>query len=210
MADVAMVPTPIELTKAGRKPDLVRVPDHVVISVDGDGGPSVPAFAEAIQALYAVGYTLRFSRKGQGRPVFKVGPLVGEWRAEGVSLEARALPDPKDWRWSLRIGVPADATGDDLDGAIHVVAERPKSKLQGNAQARRIELRTIEEASFVRILHVGPYATEPESFEKLGAFLAERGLRREPWHLEVYLSDPGRTAPEKLKTALLAPLVELS
>ena len=72
---------------------------------------------------------------------------------------------------------------------------------------RRIQLLGIESSRFARILHVGPYATEPESFAKIDAMLSGQGLDREPWHVEVYLSDPSRTAPEKLKTCLLTKVI---
>ncbi len=204
MSEKPLVPIPSELTKARAKPDLVDVPERTVLAVDGEGGPSTPAFTSAIQALYTVGYALRFARKGAGRPVFKVGPLVGEWRAEGESLEPGRLPAPEDWRWSLQIDVPPDTTAEAVARAVRDATEKPKGKLAENAEARRIELRTLPTARFARILHTGPYATEPESFGKMAALLSGHRLEREPWHVEVYLSDPGRTAPEKLKTALLA------
>ncbi len=203
MTDKPMVPTPDALTKARGKPDFVEVPERTVIAVDGEGGPTTDTFSSAIQALYTVGYGLRFARKSAGRPAFKVGPLVGEWRAHAETLAEGALPAPEDWRWSLQIGVPAHTAAEEVAGAVRAATEKPKGKLAENAEARRIELRTLERGRFARVLHLGPYATEPESFDKIGALLAEHGLGREPWHVEVYLSDPGRTAPEKLKTALL-------
>jgi len=199
--------TPDALTKARNEPEIVEVPARTVIAVDGQGAPSAPSFSRAIQALYTVGYTLRFARKDEGLNPFKVGPLVGEWRAEQPHPATTGVPAPEDWLWSLQIGVPDDMIRDEVERAIGAATSKPKSKLSGNAEAGRIELRTIGQARFARILHVGPYATEPESFEKIEAFLAERSLEREPWHVEVYLSDPGRTTPEKLKTSLLVRIV---
>ncbi len=203
MTDKPLVPTPDALTKARAKPELVEVPARTVIAVDGEGGPSAPGFADAVQALYTIGYTLRFARKDEGLTPFKVGPLVGEWRAEGSHPVAGGVPAPDDWLWTLQIGVPDDVTMDEVEHAISAASNKPKGKLAENAEAARIQLRTIGEGHFARILHVGPYATEPESFEKINTLLTERDLGREPWHVEVYLSDPGRTSPEKLKTSLL-------
>ena len=70
-----------------------------------------------------------------------------------------------------------------------------------------MRLLKIETARFARILHVGPFAAEPESLALIGEMLTGQGLEREPWHLEVYLSDPRRTTPEKLRTALLTRIV---
>lgn len=197
------VPTPSALTQGRTKPELTDVPDRTVLSLHGAGSPADPAFAASVGALYGVAYALRFSRKGAGRPVFKVGPLEGEWRAAGGPLREGHLPTPDQWRWTLRIGVPEDVTEDEVAAVVEAVTTKRKGKLEGSPRARGIELTRVDGARFARVLHVGPYAAEPASFEKIEGLLAEEGLQREPWHIEVYLSDPGRTAAEKLKTALL-------
>jgi len=204
MTEKALVVTPDALTKGKRKPDLVDVPARAVLSIDGAGAPSDPLFAASIGALYGVAYTIRFTRKAEGRSVFKVGPLEGEWRVKGHNPSAGGLPPANEWRWCLRMGVPDDVTQGHVSAAVAAVTTKPGGKLEGSAEARRIELMKLEGARYARILHVGSYASEPESFAKIGALLDEEGLKREPWHIEVYLSDPGRTAPEKLKTVLLA------
>jgi hypothetical protein len=198
------VPTPSALTKGRTKPELTDVPRRTVISLHGSGSPAEPGFAASVGALYGVAYALRFSRKAAGRPVFKVGPLEGEWHAGNGPLPEGRLPPPGRWRWALRIGVPEDMTEAEVAAAVEAVTTRRKGKLEGSDEARRIELARLDGARFARVLHVGPYATEPASFEKIAGLLAEEGLQREPWHIEVYISDPGRAAPEKLKTVLLA------
>ena len=203
MSTKPLVATPSELTMGKRKPDLVDVPARTVLSLDGAGAPTDPVFAASIGALFGVAYTLRFTRKAERRPVFKVGPLEGEWRVKGHNPSAGGLPSANEWRWCLRMGVPDNVAKGDLAAAKTAVTKKPKGTLEGSPEAQRIELMQLEAARFARILHVGPYATEPESFAKIGALLEENGLKREPWHIEVYLSDPGRTAPEKLKTVLL-------
>jgi hypothetical protein len=203
MSTKPLVATPSELTMGKRKPDLVDVPARTVLSLDGAGAPTDPVFAASIGALFGVAYTLRFTRKAERRPVFKVGPLEGEWRVKGHNPSAGGLPPANEWRWCLRMGVPDNVAKGDLAAAKTAVTKKPKGTLEGSPEAQRIELMQLEAARFARILHVGPYATEPESFAKIGALLEENGLKREPWHIEVYLSDPGRTAPEKLRTVLL-------
>lgn len=199
--------TPDELLKARKEPDIVDVPERLVLAIDGEGGPENPAFAASIGALYGISYGLRFARKGAGRPVFKVGVLEGEWRAEGVDLSVHEVPAREAWRWRLQMAVPPDVSPEELEATVSAAATKKGGKLYGSEEARRLILAQPEPGEFARILHVGPYATEPESFERIAAFLADRGLARKPWHVEVYLSDPGRTAPEKLKTALLTKLV---
>lgn len=206
MSEKPVMPTPEALTKARKKPDVVDVPDRLVIALDGAGGPEEPGFAEAVKALYGVAYPLRFARKKEGRPVFKVGPLEGEWRAAHDHQPSHEVPAREDWRWRVQLTVPSDVTKKELAAIVNTVTTKRGGKLEGNEEAKRIELIKIEGARFARILHVGPYATESESFARIDEMLTAEGLTREPWHIEMYLSDPTRTAPEKLKTALLTKL----
>jgi hypothetical protein len=199
--------TPAELLKAKKHPDIVEVPDRVVLAIDGAGGPEEPGFAASIGALYGISYGLRFARKAAGRPVFKVGVLEGEWRAEGADLSVHEIPARETWRWRLQMALPPDVTSDELAAMVEAATTKKGGKLHGSEEARRLALAHPESGGYARILHVGPYATEPESFARIDDFLADQGRSREPWHVEVYLSDPGRTAPEKLKTALLTKLV---
>jgi hypothetical protein len=215
MAAKPKAPTPDELLKPKRDPDIVAVPTRTVLSLGGQGDPNDPEFAQAIGALYGIAYTVRFSRKDAGREVFKVGPLVGEWRAEGYEVpgfeagpgeEHRQSPPRDTWRWTLQIDMPPDLTDAELADAVEKATTKKKGKLEKSEEARRVELVRTDPVRCARILHVGPYADEPATFARMDAFLAERGLAREPWHVEVYLSDPGRTVPEKMKTGLLAKL----
>lgn len=195
--------TPDALLKGKQQPDLVDVPSRLVVALGGAGGPAEPSFSAAIAALYGISYTIRFARKKAGRPVFKVGVLEGEWRADGEALSIHEVPSQEEWRWRLQMCVPHDVTDEELRAAVEAATTKRGGKLEGSEQARRIELVGIEPARFARILHVGPYSTEPASFAKIDQLLSEEGLGREPWHVEVYLSDSNRTAPEKFKTGLL-------
>ena len=203
MSDKPLLPTPEALLKGKGQPDVVEVPTRLVLASHGAGGPTTPAFSAAVGALYGISYTLRFARKAAGRPVFKVGVLEGEWRAEGEDLSIHETPSQDSWRWRMQMCVPADVTEEELGGAVEAATTKRGGKLEGSEEAQRIALVSIESARFARILHVGPYSTEPESFAKINQLLLEHGLGREPWHIEVYLSDPNRTAPDKLKTVLL-------
>lgn len=210
MTDKPTQHTPNVLLKAKREPDIVQVPERSVLAIEGEGGPDQPGFAAAIGALYGISYGVRFARKGAGLPVFKVGVLEGEWRAEGVDLSVHEVPAREAWRWRLQMAVPPDLTQREVDEMVESATSKKGGKLEGSEEARRLRVLRIPPARCARLLHVGPYATEPESFDRIDTFLADQGLRREPWHVEVYLSDPGRTPPEKLKTTLLTRLVEAS
>jgi len=203
MSERPLLPTPDALLKGREQPDVVEVPPRLVLALRGAGGPTTPIFSAAVGALYGISYTLRFARKKAGRAVFKVGVLEGEWRAEGGDLSIAETPSQDSWRWRMQMCVPDDVTEEELGGAVEAATTKRGGKLEGSEEAQRIELLRVGPGRFARILHVGPYSTEPESFAKIGQLLLEQGLSREPWHLEVYLSDPSRTAPAKIKTVLL-------
>jgi hypothetical protein len=203
-------PTPDVLLKPKAKADIVDVPARKVIAREGAGGPEEPGFGLAVGALYAVAYTMKFARKKAGLEDNKVGVLEGEWSAEGASLVGRDPPPRDTWRWRVQIAVPGDTSTDELRDAVVAATGKKKGKVADNPELSRevqkVSLVDISPARFARILHKGSYATEVESFERIGELLDANGLAREPWHVEVYLSDPNRTAPEKLKTTLLAPI----
>jgi hypothetical protein len=199
--------TPDALLKATKKADIVEVPSRLVLSIEGAGPPDLPGFGDAIGALYGISYTMRFARKKGGRPVFKVGVLECEWWAEGENLPVHEVPARDTWRWRAMMGVPDDTSQEEVASTVTSATTKRGGKLEGSEVALRIELTKKEATRYARILHVGPYATEPESFAKIDEFLAAEGEQRERAHLEVYLSDPNRTAPDKLKTALLTRLL---
>ena len=110
MSDKPFFPTPDELIKAKRIPDLVDVPSRLVLAVEGSGGPGQPEFSSAVAALYGISYTIRFARKKAGSPVFQVGALEGEWRSEGADLPIHEVPSQDTWRWRVQMGVPRVST----------------------------------------------------------------------------------------------------
>ena len=178
------LPMPSALIDATAIPDVVRVPRRVVIASDGEGPPEKEAFQRAVGAVYGAAYGVKFAQKARGRD-FRIGPLEARWWAEPHG------PPPRDtWRWQVLIALPDGITEDD-------VAAMAAKK---HSNARRV---AIEPETMGRILHVGPYAEEPRSLEAARAALVDAGLVPAGPHVEVYLSDPRRTAPEKLRTVLL-------
>jgi hypothetical protein len=195
------LPVPAVLLDATTTPDVVDVPARSALAIDGAGPPDSPAFERALGALYGIAYGLKFARKPAGLD-FKVGPLEGRWWAEGAPEGVLQAPR-ETWRWRLRIGVPGDAVEADVVAIARAAVGKKGGKLEGSEEARRVALERIPAARVGRILHVGPYAAEKASFARMEEALAASGLRRARPHVEVYLSDPRRTKPEKLKTVLL-------
>ena len=200
-------PVPEELVSATRAADIAAVPKRQCLAIDGTGSPKDPAFAQAIGALYGTAYTLKFGRKKatSAKQDFKVGPLEGRWSAD-VPPGTKGVPSPERWRWRLRIGVPADVTREEVERIKGDVVAKKGGKLHGSALVAQVFLESILAQRAGRILHVGPYGKEPASFELIAQVLEKAGLPAAPTHLEVYLNDPSRTNPDKLKTVLLREL----
>ena len=198
-------PVPRELVTATRAPDIVSVPKRRCLAIDGAGSPQDPKFRASIEALFAVAYTLKFGRKKGGKGDFKVGPLEGHWAADAAATMI-GRPDPEDWRWRLRIGVPDDVTRDEVERIKNMVVSKKGGKLQGSAVVPHVFVEAVPAQRLGRILHIGPYAEEAASFALISAVLDRAGLKPAPTHIEVYRKDPGRTRPAALETVLLREL----
>jgi len=201
-----VLPTPDGLTKARTVPDIVQVPGRTCLAISGEKGPETVAFSASIGALYGIAYSLKFSRKKTTGDDFKVGALVGIWWAEGHDLSTGQVPPRDTWRWTVQIDAPQDITGEEVATIVDTAVTRKGGKLEASPYARQVALSHEPARRFARILHVGPFSEEPRSFAMMEAFLQSVELKREMWHVEVYLSDPQRTAPDKLKTVLLIPV----
>jgi hypothetical protein len=186
------------------EPVLVRCRPTKVIAVDGGGAPESSAFQDAVKALYGVAYTTKMARRRAHRPDFKVGGLEGIWSAMGAGADAWNAPRDQ-WRWKVLIPMPSDVTAAEVKAArAALVAKR------GPGAASKVALETLREGTAVEALHVGPYASEPLTVQAMRAFMAEHALRARGQHHEIYLGDPRRTAPARLKTILRQPVAPSS
>jgi hypothetical protein len=183
----------------------VQVPKRRCLAIDGGGSPGDEQFQQAIAALYGTAYTLKFARKKAGKHDFKIGPLEGRWAAD-VPAGTAGRPPASTWRWRLRIGVPADVTHDELERIKREIVTKRGGKLAGSPTVAHVFVEAIPAERVGRVLHVGPYASEPTSFARIGAVLADAGLNPAPTHIEVYLNDPRRARPAALRTVLLREL----
>lgn len=195
-------------TGALPRPGEVRirtVPPRPVLAIDGQGAPGSPSFQAAVGALYSVAYGVHFTLKRRGTDA-PVGTLEGLWST--VEPRAAADPeafmpgDPADWRWTLLFELPEAATDDDVAAARRDAERRHPSPALADLAVRR-----FDEGLVVEALHVGPYATEPETIARMVAAATEAGLARTGPHHEIYLGDPRRSAPERLRTVLRLPLL---
>jgi hypothetical protein len=196
---------PPVLYGATTTPQAVMVPVRTVLALDGKGAPEGPAFQHSVGAIYGIAYTLKFARKRGGRKDFKIGPLEARWWTDEPAR--RFMDTPRDsWRWQLRIALPKDATHAEVSRAVADATHKKGGKLEGSPEAQQVALAVLPAARCGRVLHVGPYAREGESFAKIVEVVQDAGLVPRNSHLEVYLNDPRRTKPDKLKTELLLEL----
>lgn len=179
---------------------LIDVPPLNYLAIEGEGDPNTaPAYAEAIAALYASAYTLKFMSKARLGRDYVVPPLEGLWWADDMDDFITRRKDR--WRWRMMIAVP------DFVDAVMALAALDEVKAKKPLPAlNRVRFERLEEGRAVQGLHVGPYDDEGPMLEALHKrFLAESGLVPTGRHHEIYLSDPRRTPPEKLKTILRQP-----
>ena len=201
----AALPMPPVLYGATTTPQAVTVPARTVLALDGKGAPEGPAFQHSVGAIYGIAYTLKFARKKGGRKDFKIGPLEARWWTDEPAR--RFMDTPRDsWRWQLRIALPKDATHAEVSRAVADATHKKGGKLEGSPEAQQVALAVLPAERCGRVLHVGPYAREGESFAKIVEVVQGAGLVPRNSHLEVYLNDPRRTKPDKLKTELLLEL----
>jgi hypothetical protein len=198
---------PEVLLKATLDADVVAVPSRTVLSIEGQGAPEGEPFRRSIGALYGVAYTLKFARKRGGRGDFRVGALEGSWGIDGPESAFLATPR-EEWRWRLRLAVPDDVTAKEVATTIATATTKKGGKLEASPEAARVELERISAARWGRVLHVGPYKDEAGSVAKIRSAIEAMGGTVGAGHVEIYLGDPRRTKPEKLRTVLLVGVAE--
>ena len=174
---------------------VVDVPEIAFLMVDGHGDPNTsPAYTEAVTALYTLSYTVRAIAKAELGRVHTVGPLEGLWSADDPAVFAAR--EKSAWDWTMMISQPAWITPDVVEAA-----KRKKKAVDG------VRFASYAEGRSVQVLHVGSYDDEAAVLAALHReYLPEHGLTFNGRHHEIYLSDPRRTAPEKLRTILRQPV----
>ena len=172
---------------------LLVVPRRNYLMIDGTDEPGATGFREAIGTLYPVAYTLHFALKRRG-VVAPVGALEGLYS-----------PDERvAWSWRLMLPVTDQATVADVNSAIDEVFAKKRPPLLD-----RLHCQAWEEGMVAQILHIGPYDAEAPTVECLHDAIADAGLRPLGWHHEIYISDPNRTAPNRLRTVIREPVEPL-
>ena len=185
---------------AKKTPALVKVAPARYLTIEGIGEPGGEDFQAKVQAMYGVAFTIKMTRKFVGKGDYKVCHLEGLWWAGANKHDFMSVPKDR-WKWKLLIRVPEFISADDLSSAKAALREKGKPP-----EFEQVRLETIDEGPCVQMLHVGPYADEPASLAAMAAFAEEEGVAFHGLHHEIYLSDPRRVPPERVRTILRHPV----
>lgn len=185
--------------------EIVTVPPLQYLMIDGHGDPNTaPEYTAALGALYPVAYALKFASRRELDRDYVVMPLEALWSAADMAVFTTAR-DKSEWDWTLLNLVPGWIT----PAQVETARDKARAKADPTALAA-LRLETLDEGLCVQTLHIGPYDAEgPVLADLHDQLLPGQGLRPTGRHHEIYLSDPRRTAPEKLRTILRQPVAAL-
>lgn len=195
---------------SAKKPEIIAVPRFQFMMIDGaiekgsEPGKS-PAFAEATQALYGIAYTLKFMLKKRKTNAvdYPVMALEGLWWVEDGKFD---ITVKDNWFYTLMMLHPDLVTQE----MFEETREQVRKKRGDSPALSKLRLGFFEEGLSVQMMHIGPYATEPATLKTMLDFAAEQGYHDRVGlggkHHEIYMSDPRRVDPAKMKTVLRHPV----
>ena len=179
---------------------LVEVPKMNFIMIDGKGAPESEQFSQSIQALYPIAYTIKFDKKKTDGTDFTVMPMEGLFWADDMAAFMPETADRAAWQWTLMIMRPDFITKADFSKA----RETAKKK-KDNPFLDTVRFESFSEGKTAQIMHIGPYSAEGPNIQRIHNKIKEIGGKLSGRHHEIYLSDPRRVAPEKMKTVIRQP-----
>lgn len=177
----------------------VDVPAFNFLMVDGEGNPNTSkSYKEALEALYSVSYSIKFSLKNEKGLDYTVMPLEGLWWAD--DLTSFHGNDKEAWKWTMMIMQPREASKKVVESAIAGVQDK-----KGLPGLERIRFEKFKEGRSAQTLHVGPFSAEGPTIQRVHDYISSRSALRGKHH-EIYLSDTRKAAPEKWKTIIRQPM----
>jgi len=187
---------------SAKKVEIIEVPKQNFLMIDGKGDPNTSEdFQEAVEALYALSYALKFMvKKGTMAIDYSVMPLEGLWWTEDMA--AFSIENKTEWQWTLMILQPDCITQAMVDDAFRQVKDK-----KDPAALSKVRFGAFEEGMAAQTMHIGPFSEEGPTVDRVHDFIAANGYTRRGKHHEIYLSDIRRAAPEKWKTIIRQPIL---
>ena len=192
------------------KPSVIDVPEMIFIMVDGKGDPNTSeAYKTAMEILYGLSFGIKMSKMSGTQPEgyfeYVVPPLEGLWWGEDGYFDGRTITDKDKFCWTAMIRQPEFVTQEVFESA-----KKALQKKKPDLDLSPARLAKYTEGLCCQVMHIGPYDNEPAAIEKLEQFIADSGFVTDiggnRLHHEIYLGDPRRTAPERLKTVIRHPV----
>jgi hypothetical protein len=189
-------------------PSIVDVPEMLFLTIDGRGDPNnSPEYATAVEALYGISYTIKMGNKGILEYV--VPPLEGLWQVDDPNYKGGGLPitDKGKFIWTMMIRQP-----DFVNTDIFEEAKTKLAKKKPTLDTSKVRLERITEGLCVQAMHIGAYDDESKTVAMIDKYAIDNGylldMDENRHHHEIYISDPRKTKPEKLKTVIRHPIRE--
>ena len=194
-------------------PEIIDIPEMVFLAIDGKGNPNtIEDYKTAIEILYGLSYTIKMSKKAGNEPTgyfdYVVPPLEGLWSLDdggAFTGGGQVIMDKDEFLWTAMIRQPEFVTQEVFKTAKEVLA-RKKPQLDLSS----LKLVEFTEGLCAQVMHIGAYDDEPATIQKLSSFINSQGyvedMAGSRRHHEIYLGDPRKSAPEKLKTVLRHPI----
>lgn len=191
------------------EPSIVTVPEMKFIAVRGSGDPNTSAeYKQAMEILYGLSFTIKMSKMSGRQPdgyfEYVVPPLEGFWSVDDGIFDGLNITDKSKFHWISVIRQP--------DFVTESVFERARSEAEKKKKTdmSKAEFITVSEGLCVQSMHIGSYDSEPSTILKMREFAEKNGYSEDlsdtRLHHEIYLSDPRRCAPERLKTVIRHPI----
>lgn len=199
-----------DLYQPSTKPTIVQVPEMAFFAVEGSGNPNTcKEYQEAMEILYGLSFTVKMSKMNGTQPEgyfeYVVPPLEGLWYADGVAFDGLNVMDKEQFRWISMIRQPEFVTEEVFETAKKALAmKKPQLNLC------KVRFMHMTEGLCVQMMHKGPYDNELDSIAKIKDFVLQNGYVEDftdkRFHHEIYLSDPRKCAPERLRTVIRHPI----
>jgi hypothetical protein len=186
---------------SAKEVQIIEVPEMSFVMIDGIGSPNDPAYQEAVETLYSISYFLKFTVKKIHGTDYGVMPLEGLWWAD--AMKDFAEHNKSNWKWTAMIMQPEFVTEELFQAVLNKVkaAKNPSALTKARFKA-------FHEGLCAQIMYVGPYSEEGPIISRIHEFIQGKGYHLSGKHHEIYLGDPRRTQPDKLKTIIRQPMAK--